>query len=141
MPSSDSRRSSRASPSDGDGAQKRRARALERLRTPEGRAVKLVGDARYRARLKGLTFDLTAEHVEAILRDGRCQVSGIPLDLGPPPVGYKSNPWAPAVDRKDSRRGYTADNVQIVVNIYNRAKSEFHSVDVLCLALALAKKH
>lgn len=53
---------------------------------------------------------------------GLCAVTGIPLstEKGNPQV---KNPWAASIDRVDSTRGYTKDNVRLVVHWYNNAKN------------------
>lgn len=60
------------------------------------------------------------------------------LDAGCPRSGYK---WPedviipehlrPSLDRIDSRHGYTKDNVQVVIRIYNYAKNKFSDYDVI----------
>lgn len=102
------------------------------------RAGKILTWARARAASKGIEFDLTREWLDQRLSAGVCEVSGIALELGKPD-GQRFHPWAPSVDRVDSRHGYTQENCRVVVWIYNMAKSEWTDADVMKLAQALAK--
>lgn len=45
-------------------------------------------------------------------------------------------PFAPSIDRIESKKGYTSDNIQIVCQIVNRAKNEYSQemFDAMCLA-------
>lgn len=104
------------------------------------RAGRLVTWIRARAARKGWEFDLTRDWVETKLLAGRCEVSGIALELDKPD-GYTLYPWAPSVDRIDSRKGYTQENCRIVVWAYNVAKAEWADSDVLKLAKALLESN
>lgn len=119
-----------------------RDKAMERLRqhrkrrTPEGRAYGLWNNAKSRAKEKGWEFTLTIETIEKAIASGVCQVSGMPFDLSSD--GYKQScPRAPSLDRKDSSKGYTEENVQVVCWIYNMAKQAWGHEDVMALARAL----
>ena len=79
--------------------------------------------ARYRARLKGLPFDLDADDIIRRVRAGQCEVTGLPFRLDV--VGNDRNPFMPSIDRIDSRLGYTADNVQVVCLGLNLMKTNF----------------
>lgn len=120
-----------------------KARRLEYSRiyyqTPHGRAVALVHAARSRAEKKGLAFALSVEHVEAVISAGVCELTGLPFSLAGTTESWR-DPWGPSLDRTDSNGGYTPDNVRVVVCIYNLAKSDFTSDDVLRFARALDNK-
>jgi hypothetical protein len=79
-------------------------------------------------------FRLTvAELLDVIERaDGRCEVSGIALNL----AGGRG-PHAPSVDRIDSERGYEKDNIRIVCLIVNFAMNTWGEEPLMGLAEAL----
>lgn len=85
-----------------------------------GRAREMWHTARTRAQHRKMNFDLTREWVEQRLRAGRCEASGIALELDV--VGRRNaHPFAPSIDRRDSSLGYTQSNCQVVVFIHNQA--------------------
>lgn len=77
---------------------------------------KLLTWARYRAKKKGIEFDLT---VDDLVIPAFCPVLGIPLERGVGAPGDNS----PTIDRLDSRRGYVKGNVLVVSNLANRIKN------------------
>ena len=100
--------------------------------TVHGISCYLYWNAHRRAKVNGLIFSLTKNWIKAIVAQGVCQVTGLSFSLE---NGRK--PWAPSLDRIDPTKGYTADNVQVVVWLYNTAKMEFRHEDVMILANAL----
>lgn len=100
------------------------------------KASNLVRYARRRARLKGLTFEITKEWVEARIRSFYCEATGLPFDLTKIPG--RRNPYGPSLDRKDPSQGYTRENTQVVVWIYNTLKSDFGEEEVSLLVQRLA---
>jgi hypothetical protein len=73
--------------------------------------------ARDRATAGNFECELSVEIVNEMLlaTGGRCQVSGTMLDLSKPIPGARGRrPWAPSMDRKDHRIGYTIANSRIV---------------------------
>lgn len=107
--------------------------------SPWHRAGRLLTWSRSRAARKGLAFDLDREWLEVRLAAGICEVTGLPFDFSP--VGnLHCRPFSPSLDRRDSRQGYTKENCQIVVWIYNMAKGEWTHGDVVRLAAALLEK-
>lgn len=108
--------------------------AHKRLR--ENKPAKyLMHRVRARARREGLDCDITEEWIEVRLPDG-CEVTGLPFDFEVGTPG-KQNPWTPSVDRKDSSKGYTEDNCQLVVWAYNCAKGTWDKETVMEMAEAL----
>lgn len=103
---------------------------------PESR---LLSNAKNRAAIKGWDFDLTVEWAQAKLATGLCEVTGIPFDFARGST-TQHNPFRPSIDRKDTSLGYTRDNCQMVVGIYNQAKGTWSHEDVLKLARALIEK-
>lgn len=99
--------------------------------------MSLVASARTRARRTGREFALDWRDIYFDIRAGRCRVSGIPFAYEW--LGEGSNPFAPSIDRIDSSRGYTRDNVRVVVWAVNRALGEWRDEVLRRVALGLLK--
>lgn len=128
--------SARAQATDAGATYNRETTAAYR-RTPRGRAGLLVSFAAKRAKANGMEFSLTWEPIAAAIATGRCAATGLPFDMKPGLGKHHANPWAPSLDRRDSSKGYTSDNVQVVCAAYNYAKSEWSSDVLLTLARAV----
>lgn len=89
----------------------------------------MVNNARNRARKLSVAFDLTPVYVFLLAEKQSfcCARTGIPFSYDLPQNGWKSNPYAPSLDRVDSGGGYTKDNVQLVIWALNMARSEWGS--------------
>lgn len=99
-------------------------------------ATRIKNKALQRSKKNCLGFDLDRDFIFQKLLVGTCEVTGIPFDL----TGGERKPHTPSIDRIDPSRGYTKDNVQLVVWIYNAAKSTFTHSDVMYLATTLSKE-
>lgn len=110
------------------------ARKAKSLLTPRGTAVKLLSQARLRALDAGLAFELTLADITI---PTTCPVLGIPLVLG---ARRDQKDYSPSIDRIDSTRGYTKDNVIIVSWRANRIKSDATVVE-LCQLYEYYKGH
>ncbi|RUW55635.1 hypothetical protein EOA32_01040 [Mesorhizobium sp. M1A.F.Ca.ET.072.01.1.1] len=97
-----------------------RAKSIERNGTPQGRAYNMWKNARSRS---GEEFDVPREKILNAVVNGVCERSGIPFDFSIP-KDRKINRFAPSIDKIDRTKGYTADNVQVVVWCYNTGKGE-----------------
>jgi len=97
----------------------------EYKKTPMGRGRSLAGGASARAKEKGLPYDLTPTWVAERLQVGLCEVSGIPFVLDGLNGENKRHPFTPSLDRIDSTKGYTRDNVLVVCWIVNSFKNEY----------------
>lgn len=83
-----------------------------------------ISRLRKRAKKMNMDFDLTMVWMrEKIENTNRCEVTNILFDNTIFDNGV--NPWYPSIDRIDSSKGYTKDNCQVVVMIYNLAKGEW----------------
>lgn len=102
-------------------------------RSPRGLAQDLVATLRTRARKRGIPFAITIPWVAERLSIGRCEMTGLPLDMRSGP----RRPFGPSLDRKQPTLGYTPDNVQLVCWIYNAAKGTGTHADVLKLSETL----
>lgn len=115
-----------------------RAYSLQHRSNPRGRAKAMWETSRKRAAEKGWDFSLTAEWIEARLRAGRCEATGIELELqAQPGDAIHFRPWTPSLDRTDCAKGYTPDNVKVVCWMYNQAKGVSTHAAVLKMAEAL----
>lgn len=75
-----------------------------------------------RAKKKKIEWNLSLEFLTILWekQDGKCVYSGVPLS-------YEDNhPHTVSLDRIDSSKGYTEDNVQFVCTIVNYVKQRFN---------------
>ena len=89
------------------------------------RASTLFHSAKKRARIKNIPFDLTLEWVENKLRQGHCEVTNIPFVIKEySTCGHIEHvhPHTPSLDKIDCSKGYTMDNVQVVIDQFNKMK-------------------
>lgn len=78
------------------------------------RAKALMTLARFRAKQKGLPFALDENAIQGVIDAGVCELTRIPFNLD----GGKT--WdSPSLDRIDSSKGYTPDNVRVVLYCLN----------------------
>lgn len=114
--------------------------AKHSLTTAKGRATQLTTSARSRSKEYDYSFDLTREFVQRKIEAGKCEKSGLNLDLMPHPTQLR-NGFAPSLDRIDNSFGYTQDNVQIVCNMYNSGKGEHDELDFIAMCVAVAERY
>jgi len=93
-----------------------------------------------RARAMGREFDLVLDDLLEMdaAQFGRCVISNVKLQYSSGEDGTR-NPFAPSVDRVDSRRGYVKDNVQITCLILNIARADFEVHDFIAACGAVAR--
>ena len=103
----------------------------------EGRAKNMLSGSRKRSAKKGLTHDLTSEWLSERLERGVCEATGLPLELQGGRLNGGYRPLTPSLDRTDTTKGYTMDNVKVVCWMYNAAKGTGTHEDVMKLAEAL----
>lgn len=75
----------------------------------------LFKQAKSRAKLKGHEFNL---ELQDIVIPEKCPIMGVKMEWIP----YGFNPYSPSIDRIDSTKGYTKDNIQVISSIANRMK-------------------
>lgn len=82
-------------------------------------AMKRMKNARSRDNKRGRVCDLTPEWLETELRkqDYRCAITNIPFLHSR--EKRRINPFSPSIDRIDSKKGYTRDNVRVVIFAVN----------------------
>lgn len=104
--------------------------------SPIGRARDLVRAAGKRSD----SVSITAEWVASKIENGYCELTGIPFDLSPSDE-FGRNPFAPSLDRKDSKnRNYDVDNSRVVLWAVNSALSEFGEQTMLPILKAMVIK-
>lgn len=91
--------------------------------TVHGRAVRLLSNCKRRAKKLNLSFDLTLTDIESKISLGVCELSKLPFDFSVPKNSY-TNPYAPSVDRIDNSKGYTKDNIRVVLSSINIALND-----------------
>ena len=81
-----------------------------------------IQNVRYRSRKKGMECTLTVAQLRQILTRcrGRCEVTGLRFTLEES-KGLRTRPYFYSIDRIDSSRGYTIDNVRMVCVAANYA--------------------
>lgn len=110
--------------------QKFRERDRRYWKSPKGRAGYLLISAKQRS--KNVT--ITKQWIQERLDRGICEVTGLPFILVSDAI---KNPWSPSLDQIRPGQGYTPENTQVVVWIYNVAKGSWAHEDVLTLAESL----
>lgn len=80
------------------------------------------------AKRKGLSFDLTPEYLENIWT-GLCSISKTPIHL----YNHRNAEDHAELDRIDSSKGYTQDNVHWTARKWNRMKGSLTYEDLIIL--------
>lgn len=92
--------------------------------TDLGIAANICRFTKARAKKHGWAYDLNREWVSAQLNEigWKCQVTGIPFErIG---KNFFESWTSVSIDRIDSSKGYTRDNVQFVIAWVNKAKAQ-----------------
>lgn len=104
-------------------------------------AIMMVRGAAERAVSKGVPFSISPEWAVERLKPGKCEVTGIPFDFNREGLAPGvMNPFAPSLDRKTPKLGYTEENTRIVIWLYNAAKGGWTDENVLRMAEALVAR-
>ena len=102
----------------------------------EFRLQGLLNASRARARAKGREHTLTKQDLlDLYPEDNKCPIFGIELEWN----GSGFRETSPSIDRIDSNKGYTKDNVQIISWKANRIKG-YASVEDIEVLLAYLKQ-
>ena len=96
--------------------------------------------ALHRANERGIEFTIAYDDVAAVLQRSklRCEVTGLPFKMETDHVGYRQ-PWRPSLDRIDSSRGYTTDNIRMVCVAVNTAMADWGE-DVFWAVVSAARR-
>ena len=96
----------------------------------------LLNASKQRSKKKARENTLTIQDIkDAFPKDGICPIFGIKMVFGD--AGFREN--SPSIDRLDSTKGYTKDNIQIISWKANRIKKDA-SIEELELILAYMKQ-
>lgn len=93
--------------------------------------TQIFNQCRGQARRRGIEFGLTIYDLHDIVERSRglCELSGIPLqrvvERPESGDGRFRHPWAPSIDRIDSRAGYRPDNARLVCVAVNLALADW----------------
>jgi hypothetical protein len=108
-------------------------KSLQKYRkTVKGQASKLISGAKFRAKGSGLEVTIDRQWCIDRLEKGHCERTGMLFDRE-----TTESKCAPSIDRIDRTKGYTPDNCQLVVWIYNTCKNKYADSDVLEFARCL----
>lgn len=93
-------------------------------------------------RAKKMQFTITEDDLKQLFikQKGLCAISGKKMTY----IGYQnkgSNNWNISVDRINSQKGYTKDNIQLVTGLVNRMKTDLYNDDLLLFCNNLYKKN
>jgi len=99
-------------------------RSAKNYASPTGRAYTLLNGAKERAKRKNLEFNLPVNIIIEAIEKGYCELTGLKFDMNRV-ANTQVNPYSPSIDRKDSTKGYTKENVRIVLSAVNSALGEF----------------
>lgn len=101
--------------------------------TPEWR---MHQRAKTRAKIKGLDFNL---EVSDVVIPDVCPVLGIQMNINAGKSGAYRN--SPSLDRIDSDKGYTKDNIQVISQLANAMKNKASKEDLLAFAAWVLKTY
>jgi hypothetical protein len=103
---------------------------------------KIHSAARRRAEAKRIDFNLPPDHLEDLWRgqEGRCAVSGISFDSTRFDHAFVKHPYAPSLDRRDSRLGYTPRNARLVCTCVNFGLGQWGDEVLRRVAVGMLKK-
>lgn len=106
--------------------------------TIHGRAIHMNNNAKRRAKINKVDYDLDVSWIEERLNHGFCEVTGIAFVIKENQgKGHRVNSFSPSIDRIDQTGPYTQENCQMTCWIYNRAKGAFPLDDLYTMVKAL----
>ena len=115
---------------------KAKERQAKKRESHEYRIKMLLSASKARARNKGREHSITIEDIyELWPPDNKCPVFGIELEWNS--TGFRDT--SPSIDRIDSLKGYTKENIQIISWKANRLKSSA-TIEDLELLLSYMKQ-
>lgn len=103
---------------------------------------KMVAEAKKRAELKNMDFDIDYKFLLKKLNRGVCELSGIPFaGFSAEEYAHNVRPYYPSLDRIDSNKGYTKRNTRLVLVAVNIALNQWGDSVLLHIAENLIKQH
>lgn len=87
----------------------------------------LLRSIKKNARARGLAVEINARDILELFdnSDLRCTISNIDFDFSKLDTESRCRPFAPSIDRINSKRGYTKDNIRLVCFAVNYAMSDW----------------
>ena len=108
-----------------------RRSSVKHYNSLEGRAKTLLKTTtRKGVNFKGQESDIDLDFILTKLKEGKCEVTGIPFEFENN-FGTMKNPLAPSIDRIDSQIGYLKENTRLVIWQYNLMKGELTDDQIL----------
>jgi hypothetical protein len=118
-------------------AQERKEYIVKYTLDPVNRAKYIYSRTRDGAKRRKIGFHIIVEDVIPALKQGLCQMTGLPFVLDKPEKGSSTHPYAPSIDRIDSNKDYTKDNIRIVLWAVNAATNQFTDKEMLPILKAM----
>jgi hypothetical protein len=89
---------------------------------------------------RGISFDLTIEELRALFvrANGRCEVTGV--EFSGEAYNARARPFAPSLDRINTKAGYAMDNCRVVCASVNIALNDFGEHVLRRIAFAYVEK-
>ncbi len=87
------------------------------------------------AKRRGINWKITKQQMEDVFKkqNGKCALSGMEM------IPRKNTPYRPSIDRIDSTKGYSIDNIQFVCSMVNVMKNKFNEKDFIKMCCLIAK--
>jgi len=120
---------------------------LKYLSTYDGFIKHLFKDLRSNAKKRKITVNITIEDIHQlyITQNKKCAFTGIIMrhESADRQTGDQHilNKWNISVDRIDSSKGYTKDNIQLVCAIVNRLKTSLSDTEFILLCGAITQRN
>jgi uncharacterized Zn finger protein (UPF0148 family) len=103
----------------------------------------LLSHCKGRAKSRSLDFNLSVDFLIDLyeMQNNKCAVTKLSFNFEK--SEFEKRPFAPSIDRIDSSKGYTQDNVRLVCAAVNYALNEFGDTvfDKICAARVLYKSN
>ena len=116
---------------------KMKSRSRDWYNTSRGRAKSLMkGILKRYANYQDEEPDFDYTYLQELIERGYCEVSGLPFALGSVGDGHK-RAFSPSVDRIDNSRGYSKDNIRMVIWQVNLMKGELSDELLLDMCYAV----
>lgn len=111
---------------------------IKRKNSIEGTLKEIIKRTKSSCKRKGMQFEIDIEFLLSLYKkqDGRCIISGNILE-----ASTYYNHSAVSVDRIDSTKGYTKDNVQLVCWVVNQMKNNLSKEDLLYWCSRITKNN
>lgn len=107
---------------------------------PVFRAKGMVQAAKTRCKMYGGEVTVTWEWVAEKIKNGKCELTGLPFDLSGV-KGHGKNPFSPSIDRiNPNNKNYEIGNVRIILQSLNMALSNYGIEHLILITDAMKNK-